>query len=149
MPKTGRERLARQRAKKAETVAKDTNANQMGHWEGSTKDQLLLRSAIKKRWFTDATADQISQLLSSKDITVREMAIGIIRRGMLHEDHKVMQHAVTNLLRMEEQNQKDEHKSLPDKLEVEVATPEERMGRVLERLSGELARRGISVNGPK
>ena len=148
-PKTGRERKTRRRAKKAETVAIETNAHNMGHWDGGTRDQLLLGRALKKRWFTDATAEQVRQLLESKAMTIREMAIGIIRRGMLNEDPAVMQKAVTNLLRMEEQNQRDEHKTLPDKLEVDLVTPEERMNLVLERISAEMARRGISVNGSK
>lgn len=110
---------------------------------------MLLRRA--QRWQTDLTAEQASEAISPENrdkLPIKELAMVIVRKGLLNDDLRVNQHAVTNLLRAEQQNQADEHKLQPDKVDLKITeSPEERVSGVLKRLEDEMARRGISLSG--
>ena len=155
-PKSGKARKAKRRETKvseAEKQAKDVAASR-DHWDGSRADQLLLRKAINKRWQTDITARQAADSLTGENrdsLPLKKLAMVIIRKGLVHEDLRVNQHAVTNLLRAEQQNQADEHKEQPDKVDLTLSgSPEERVADVLGRLEAEMVRRGINPrNGRK
>ena len=156
---TVRQRKLKRRAKaatEAEKKAKDEKANSKDHWEGGRTDQLLLRKAINKRWLTDMTSEQVAEALGGGDASLKTLAMAIIRKGMLFRSDKtidearVNQLAVSNLLRAEQQNQADEHKLQPDKVDLSISeSPEERVSGVLKRLEEEMARRGIALNGRK
>lgn len=158
-PSTVRERKLKRRDKAAtaaEQKAKDDKAASSKHWEGGRVDQLLLRKAMNKRWGTDMTSADVEKILRSGDANLRDLAMAIIRKGMLFRSEKtidearVNQLAVGNLLRAEQQNQADEHKLEPDKVDLTLtSSPEERVSGVLKRLEEEMARRGISLEGRK
>ena len=153
-PSTVRERKLKRRDKaatEAEEKAKDESQKSSVHWDGGRADQLLLRRA--QRWQTNLTAEQASEAISPENrdkLPIKELAMVIVRKGLLNDDLRVNQHAVTNLLRAEQQNQADEHKTQPDKVDLTISeSPEERVTGVLKRLEDEMARRGISLSGRK
>ena len=153
-PKTGQQRKARRRdlqKTESEQKAKDDFQKSSVHWDGGRADQLLLRRA--QRWQTGITAVQATEALVPENrdkLPLKELAMVIVRKGLLNDDLRVNQHAVTNLLRAEQQNQADEHKIQPDKLDLTLnMSPEERVSGVLKRLEDEMARRGIALNGRK
>ncbi len=146
---TVRQRKLKRRDKAAtesEQIAKDEFQKSKVHWDGGRADQLLLRRA--QRWQTNLTATQASESLAPEhrdELPIKQLAMVIVRKGLLHDDMRVNQHAVTNLLRAEQQNQADEHKVQPDKVDMTVnISPEERVENVLSRIRSEITRQTAS-----
>ncbi len=54
----------------------------------------------------------------------KQVALGITTKNMGNEDARVSNAAVSNLIKMEAQNQADEHKLLPDKHQLELTIGE-------------------------
>ena len=63
---------------------------------GVRGDQQMIQRAIRKRWLT---TDE-----------VKALAMDAVQRGLTCGDDRAEQRAIANLLAMEAQNQKDEHK---------------------------------------
>lgn len=136
MAKSGRERKAKRRAKQ---MAEAELQKLTDRWGGDMSDQRLISRAVKERWFTEADGEAVLKILEQpRNAKVKELAIAVVRNGLLSHDGRTAQAAVRNLIAMEAQNQKDEHHADPQEHEhkhVHIHDgSESRLDAILERL---------------
>ena len=123
--KSGKARKTRRRAKKKAEVAKEdaeaaldeaANAVKTGDTDDDTygesglkrsQENLLVRRAIRERWNTGSSQDEIRNL-DIKNAIGRDIAIAMTYRNMAHADPTASNTAVRNFISMEGQNQKDQ-----------------------------------------
>lgn len=92
------------------------------HWasrpggKGEAENARLVRMA--GRWGTSANAGTFTGA-NPNDLTARDVAVLVTRRGMLAQDAREVPRHVSNLIRMEAQNQRD------DLLDLEPDSPEQ------------------------
>lgn len=86
------------------------------HWasrpggKGEAENARLIRQA--QRWHTAADAETFDSA-DPRKLTARDVAVLATRRGMLAADARVVPSHVANLIRMERQNQADDHQYDP------------------------------------
>jgi hypothetical protein len=94
--------------------------------DGTGKSQPLIAQAIKQdwlgsdksRWDTDIRIDEIQKRQKSAGLTAKERMLLACLTDAAADEPKYRQAAVTNFIKMEAQNQSDDH------FEVQQATPE-------------------------
>ena len=108
MPKTGRERKAKRRARQQ---AERQLVRAVGdHWAADTpadekRNLYLVRRAM--RWRTDVGGERFDPI-DSKQLSLNDIAVLVSRRCMLSQSSDVQLVAVRVVIAMEAQNQKDE-----------------------------------------
>ena len=105
------------------------------------EDMRLAGLAVRKRWPTE---DRIKEAISAK----------VARVTLAADDERITLMGARVYVQMEGQNQADEHKAQPDKVDLTITeSPEDRVASVLARLRGEIKRQAPSgrekANGAK
>jgi len=118
--KPGKIRKAKRRARKQ---AESELVQQAGsHWEtGSDKENAKLLSRAM-RWRLNRKTNFEEQSKNVESMGTKDIAIMVARRLLLSMDPDVMLSAMTNIIKMEAQNQADDH--IKAKLEVAKRMPE-------------------------
>lgn len=162
MKKTGRERKAKRKAKVVATA--NVKAIAGDHWLADNERHEIVNNAMIRnslRWNTESTQDLREKLFAieqkkldcvdpeeakqlyreeleiTKKLRAKDIAIAVTTRNMLSPNPTVSNLAVSNLIRMEKQNQDDDHKEQDESKPNQVTNniiitcpPEERRNKI-------------------
>lgn len=106
-PKSGRARAQKRNAKKKARLDLEERS---AAWQDPTQTEARMDNRLvskRLRWLTDASGPDLENL-SHAEIRAKEIALLVTRRNMMNPDAGIANAAISNLIRMEAQNQKDE-----------------------------------------